>query len=59
MSLTPVKQAKFTVTIECASYDKIPTGTDVADALSEGLEESYPNMTTKISVKLNHYENKK
>ena len=59
MSLTPVKQAKFTVTIECSSYDNTPSEDDIVEAITEGLEDSYPNMTTKISVNLNHYENKK
>lgn len=59
MSLTPVRQVKFTATIECSSYDNTPSVDDIVEAITEGLEDTYPNMTTKISVKLNHYENKK
>ena len=50
---TGLKSASYNISFECASYDDLPDEDDVVTAVLEGLEESFPNLTTNLKVKIN------
>ena len=49
---TGLKSAFYNISFECASYDDLPDEDDVVTAVLEGLEESFPNLTTDLKVRI-------
>lgn len=49
---TGLKSASYNISFECASYDNLPNEDDVVTAVLEGLEESFPNLTIDLKVRI-------
>lgn len=52
-----LNSASYNISFKCASYDNLPNEDDIVTAVLEGLEESFPNLTTDLKVKI--YRNSK